>query len=200
MSESLSMVEATSHAARAKGERVTGSSGAGRQRGTPNPSWLRHPNAEPQAVTRSEPRCSIVSATRSDVGSESAEPLARWRRQHPPANSVARPVELFGAAGTACSEGCSEEGGRPSTILEGRRKVGNWLQMICHNWSRQSSSANSVRGTISVTREKCPNAVLGVRGDESSYEAPVMGADAKRPHFDGVTGAVTGSPSHRNAV
>lgn len=61
------MVEATSHAARAKGERVTVSSEADRQRGTPNPRWLRHPDAEPQAVTRSEPRCSIVRHTRSNA-------------------------------------------------------------------------------------------------------------------------------------
>src|SRR2546428_5225244 len=86
VSESLDMVEATSHAARAKGERVTVSSEAGRQRGTPNPRWLRHPDAEPQAVTCSEPGCSIVTHTRSNAVSESAEPLPWWRRQHPPAN------------------------------------------------------------------------------------------------------------------
>jgi hypothetical protein len=42
---------------------------------------LRHPDAEPQAVTRSEPRHSIVSETRSNAVREGAEPLNWWRRQ-----------------------------------------------------------------------------------------------------------------------
>ena len=98
----------------------------------------------------------------------------------------------------ACGEGCSEEGGRTSIVLEGEKKLDNWLQMIHHIWSRQSSLIVRIRGAISAARERRPNAMLGVRGDESSEEVPVIGIDAKRPHFDGVAEAVTGSPSHRN--
>jgi len=117
MSESLNAVEATSRAAWTKGERVTDSSEAGRQRGTPNPHGLRHPNAEPQAVTRSEPGHSIVTATRSNAVSGGAEPLLTWRRQHSQAIYVTRPVEPSGVLGTACGEGCSREGGRSGTVL-----------------------------------------------------------------------------------
>jgi hypothetical protein len=79
-------------------------------------------------------------------------------------------VELPGVAGTACGEGCSIEGGRSGTV----RKV---------------------RGAISATREGRPDAVSEVRGDGSSGEAPVTGADAKRPHFDGAADEATGGPS-----
>jgi hypothetical protein len=168
MSESLNVAEATSHAAWTKGEQVTVSSEAGRRRGTPNPCWLRHPNAEPQARTRSEPGCSVVRRTHSNVVSGSAEPLIVWRRQHPPANPVARPVELPGVAGRACGESCSREGGR-------------------------SGSVRKVRGAISATREGRPNAVSEVGGDRISDELPVMVRDAKGLRFRRVPLEVKGS-------
>jgi hypothetical protein len=170
MSESLNMVEATSHAARAEGERVTVSSEAGRQRGTPNPRWLRYLDAEPQAVTYSEPGCSTVSGTRSNAVSEGAEPIEWWRRQHPPANPVARPMELSGVAGTACGEGCPRESGSSSRVPDG------------------------VGGAISVTRETHPDALLEVRGDHISDELPVMGRDAKGLRFRRVSLEANGSP------
>ncbi len=170
------MVEATSHAARVKGEQATVSSEADRRRGTPNPRGLRHPDAEPQAVTCSESRCSIVRHTRSNAVSESAEPLLWWRRHHSSANPVARPMELSGVAGTACGKGCSGQGGRSGTVR------------------------SEVRGAISATREGRPDAVPEVRGDDSSDEVPVMGIDAKRPHFDGAADEATGSPSRRKCA
>lgn len=84
-------------------------------------------------------------------------------------------AELPGVLGRACGEGCSKEGGRSGTV---RR----------------------VRGAISATREGCPNAVPEVRGDGSSDELPVMGRDAKRPHFDGAAEEATGSPSRRKCA
>ena len=152
------MVKVKSHVARVKGEQVTVSSEAGRQRGTPNPCWFRHPDAKPQAVTRSEPRCSIVRHTRSNAVSGSAEPLLWWRRQHP-SSMQARMVELPGVAGTACGEGCSEEGGISSSVPDG------------------------VGSAINVTREAHSDALLEVRGDHISCELPVMGTDAKGLHF-----------------
>jgi hypothetical protein len=169
VSESLDMVEAKSHEARAKGERATISSEAGRQRGTPNPKGLRHPYAEPQAVTCSEPGCSAVIAPRSNAVSGSAEPLPSWRRQNPSAIQ-ARPVELPGVSGTACGEGYPREGGSSSSVPYG------------------------VGGAISVTREMHPDALLEVRGDRSSREAPVTGVDAKGLRFRREPLEAKGSP------
>jgi hypothetical protein len=167
-SASLDMVEVKSHAARVKGERVTVSSEADRQWGTPNPKGLRHLYAEPQAVTCSEPGRSIVMRPRSNTVSESAEPLPWWRRQYLPAIST-RPVELSGVSGTACGDGCSRESG-------------------------SSSRVPRVGGAISVTRETHPDALLEVRGDHSSCELPVMGRDAKGLRFRRVSLEAKGSP------
>lgn len=173
MSESLNAVKATSRAARAKGGQATVPSEAGRQRQTPNLRWFRHADAEPQAVTRSEPRCSVGIRTRSNAGSGGAEPLVWWRRQNPPANPVARPVEPSGVAGTACGEGCSGESGRSGTVLP----------------------ATEVKGAISATREGRPDAVPEVRGGRSSEEVSATDMDAKGLHFDGASEEATGGPS-----
>jgi len=169
MSESLNVARAKSCEARPKVSRAIGLAEAGRQRGTADPRWPDRPDAEPQARTCSEPRHSIVSETRSNAVSGSAEPLDWWRRQHPPPIQ-ARVVELLGVAGRACGEGCSGEGGRSGIV----RKV---------------------RGAISATRERRSDAVPEVRGGGSSGEAPATGVDAKRPHFDGAADEATGSPS-----
>jgi len=178
------MVEATSHTARVKGEQVTVSSEADRQRGTPNPSGLRHPNAEPQAVTRSESGCSVVSTTRSNAVSGGAEPLLLWRRQYPLTNFVARPVEPSGVAGTACGEGCSREGGISVTVC-GSRVSGSWLEGVSGPTRSRLTALGlaTARGTISVTREERPDAVPEVGGDHSSREVPAMGTDAKGLRF-----------------
>ena len=170
MSESLNVVRAKSYEARPKAGRATVPAEAGRQRGSVDPRWPKYPDAKPQARTYSEPRCSIVSETRSNAVSGSAEPIDWRRRQHPSAIQ-ARPVELPGVAGRACGEGCSEEGGRSGIV------------------------PNKVRATISATREECSDAVPEVRGDDSSGEPSVMDGDAKHPHFDGAADEATGSPS-----
>ena len=169
MSESLNVVRAKSYEARPKAGRATVPAEAGRQRGSVDPRRSKYPDAKPQARTYSEPRCSIVSETRSNAVSGSAEPLD-WRRRHHPSPIQARVMELPGVAGRACGEGCSGEGGRSGIV----RKV---------------------RGAISATREECSDAVPEVRGDDSSGEPSVMDGDAKRPHFDGAAGEVTGSSS-----
>lgn len=197
MNASFNAVRADGCEARLKTEQVTVSVEAGRQRGSVDPRWPNHPDAKLQARTNSEPRCSTVISSHSNVDIGDAEPLQRWRRQYlTPLSAVMS--ESLGVARRACGEGCSKESGRPSIVLKGCQQLDNWLQMISHIWSCRAILTFNVRGTINATREGCPNAVLGVRGDDSSEEVPVMGMDAKRPHFDGVTGAVTGSPSHRN--
>ena len=200
MSESLNVAKAKNYEARPKAGRATVSAEAGRQSGTPNPCWLRHRDAEPQALTRNEARRSIVKATRSDAVSRGAEPLYLRRRQHL-SSLLAELIEPFGVAGRASCEGCSREGGMSVTVLNDWKRLDNWLQRVSTNptWSRQGTPIIEVRGTISATRERGPNAVSEVGGDDSSEEVPAMGMDAKRPHFDGVTGAVTGSPSRRMA-
>src|SRR5712692_1974178 len=104
MSEILSVARAKSYEARPKVSRAIGLAEAGRQRGSVDPRWPNHPNAEPQARTCSEPRCSVVSDTRSNAVSGSAEPLDWWRRHHPP-SIPARMAEIPGVAGRACGEG-----------------------------------------------------------------------------------------------
>ncbi len=162
------MVRAKSHEARPKVSRAIGLVEAGRRRGSVDPRWPNHPNAEPQARTRSEPGCSIVRRTRSNAVSGSAEPFHVWRRHNPPPMQ-ARVVELPGVAGRACGEGCSRKGGRSCTV----RKV---------------------RGAISATREGRSNAVPEVGGDRSSCELPVMGRDAKGLHFRHVSFEAKSSP------
>jgi hypothetical protein len=195
MSESLSVARAKSYEARPKASRAIGLAEAGRQRGTADPRWPDRPDAKPQARTCSEPERSIVSETRSDAVSGSAEPLDWWRRQHP-SPIQARVVELPGVAGRACGEGCSGEGGRSGTVHGGWVEPDNWLQRVRSPiWSRQGKLGLGVRDTISATREGRLDAVPEVRGDGSSDELPVTGRDAKRPHFDGAADEATGSPS-----
>lgn len=198
MSESLNTVRVDGCEARPKAEQATASAEAGRQRGSVDPRWPNHPDAKPQARTCSEPRCSIVIISRSDAVSGDVEPLTLRRRHHPSLLSAVT-AESLGVARQACGEGCSGEGGRPSIVLGGSEWPDSWLQMIRHIWSRQTISIFEVRSAISATREGRPNAVLGVRGDDSSCEVPVIGIETKRPHFDGVAGAGTGSPSRRSA-
>ncbi|MDH2900834.1 MAG: hypothetical protein PXY39_07655 [archaeon] len=197
MSESLNMVEVGSHVARDKAVRATVTAEAVRQSGTPNPSWLRNRNANPQAQTRSEARRSIVSETRSNAVGGDAEPLDWWRRQYPSSSSAVM-AESSGVAGWACRESCSKESGRSATVLNGWECICNWLQRTRPTWSCRNIHAFEVRGAISVTCERRSNAAAEVGWDDSSEEVPVMGMDAKRPHFDGVTGTVTASPNHRN--
>ncbi|MCL4344230.1 MAG: hypothetical protein JRN26_01330 [Nitrososphaerota archaeon] len=115
----------------------------------------------------------------------SAEPIVWWRRQYPP-SKLAELVGLPGVAGLACSEGCSREGGMSGRVL----KHGNWPEMLWHARCRRAG----VRGTISVTREMCPNALPEVRGDHSSEELPAMGRDAKGLRFRHVPIEAKGSP------
>ena len=190
MSESLSVVRANGYVARPKAGQATAPAEAGRQRGSVDLKWPNHPDAKPQARTYSEPGCSIVRKGRSNAANGSAEPMLWWRRQYPP-SKLAELVGLPGVAGLACGEGCSREGGRSGTVL----MHGNWPEMLRHARGRCAG----VRGSISVTREMSTKAVPEVRGDGSSNEVPVMGADAKRPHFDGVTGGATGFPSRGDA-
>ncbi len=171
MSASLNVARAKSYEARPKAERATVSAEAGRQRGTADPRWPDHPDAKPQARTCSEPRCSIVSETRSNAVSGSAEPLDWWRRQHP-SSMLAKMVELLGVLGRACGEGCSGEGGRSDIVL-GSRGLGNWLRRVAKSPNRSRRVALDlfgVRGAISATREGRPDAVPEVRGGGSSCE------------------------------
>ena len=197
MSESLNAVRADGCEARPKAGQATVLAEAGRRRGSVDPRWPNHPDAKSQARTCSEPMCSAAISSHSNVDIGDAEPLQTWRRQYlPPLSTVM--VESLGVAGRACGEGCPKESGRPSIVLKDGKVLDNWLQMIPHIWSRQSFLIDKVRGAISATRERRPNAMLGVRGDCSSEEIPVTGMEAKSPHFDEVTDAMTGSPSHRN--
>lgn len=119
-----------------------------------------------------------------------------WRRQYPSlANPVARPMEPSGVAGTACGEGCSGEGGRSGTVLDGDGEPDNWLERGNPTRSRQVMlSRSKVRAAISVTREGCPDAVSEVGGDRSSGEVPVMGMDAKGLRFRRGSLEAKGSP------
>jgi hypothetical protein len=198
MSESLTMVEVESHVARNKAVQATVMAEAIRQSGTPNPCWLRHRDANPQTQTRSEAARSIVRRARSNAVNGDAEPLEWWRYRQYPSSSSTGMTESSGVAGWVGGEGCSAEGGRSATVLSDWEWIGNCLQRIRPTWSRRTILTFVVRGAISVTRERRPNSVAEVGGDYTSNEVPVMGMNAKNPHFNGVTDAVTGSPSHRS--
>lgn len=138
----------------------------------------------------SEARCSIVTSTHSNVASGSAEPLCRWRRQYQHTTMVNGCVGLSGVSGKTCGEGHSREDGRSDAV----RNATLHTSIKRASESQGSGAACKERSVINVTREVHSHAVSEVRGAYSSDEAPVMGGDAKRPHFDGGIEAVNGSP------
>ncbi len=177
------MARTANHEARTKGELVTVSLEAGRQRETPNPRWLRYPYADRQAVTNSEVRCSIVSLTRSNAVSERAETLTCCRRQYPSTDNAVWLSERSGVAGTACREGCSVEDGRSDECV-----AAAILASVC------------VSVPINATRERARKAPSEVRGESSSNELPAMGRDAKDPRFSHASNGTGGSPMSPEGV
>ena len=146
----------------------------------------------------SEARCSIVRQTRSNAVNGSAEPILWWRRQHLQSSESAWTVGLPGVAGKTCGEVHSRQDGRSNSVPNVQKYP--IIKRPIMGFGATARNEVKVRDVISVTREGHPEALLEVRGADSSDEVLAMGRDAKQPHFDGGSEVVRGDSSREGVV